>query len=215
MALLKMIILSFKSFELKDLNRPFIFNVMFNPASYKIETNLNKDQAQTGGGAVQTSPLNAIELKKMSFDFLIDGTGASGDKRNVLLEVKKFEGVVMPSKSELNALAQGTKPELPKLILIWGSFVFTCEIDSYAVNYTLFNSLGIPLRATISATFLEVQKGSPTDILDRFMPEAINDTVTGIASFLSTSFALTGNVAASLEKAKEENLNTLRQKVTI
>jgi hypothetical protein len=76
----------------------------------------------------------------------------------------------------------------------------------------LFNQLGIPLRATISATFNEV-----------VLPEALNvlndsaqlDAITNVASFLSTAFTITNNVAKAVDMARDENLNSLRQNVNI
>ncbi len=100
MALLKMTILAFKSFDNPmDLLKPRIFLAMFNPASYKVEYNFTKDKKETAGSDTQTAIVTAISLKKMTFDFLIDGTGANGDERIVLLETKKFEKLVMPEKS--------------------------------------------------------------------------------------------------------------------
>jgi hypothetical protein len=215
MGLLKMTILSFKSFNNPmDLMKPRVFLAMFNPASYKIEYNFTKDKKETSGGDAQTAQVSAISLKKMTFDFLIDGTGANGDERIVLLEIKKFEKLVMPEKSEITAFSNsGTERlKMPKLLLVWGTFMFSCEVESYSVNYNLFNQLGIPLRATISATFNEV-----------VLPEALNvlndsaqlDAITNVASFLSTAFTITNNVAKAVDMARDENLNSLRQNVNI
>lgn len=215
MALLKMTILSFKSFDNPmDLLKPSLFLAMFNPASYKIDYNFTKDKKETTGTPDQTAPISAISLKKMSFDFLIDGTGANGDNRIVLLELKKFEKLVMPDKSEITAFdsAKTAQLELPKLLLVWGTFMFSCEIESFSVNYTLFNQLGIPLRATISATFNEVVMPS---VLDAFNNSTELDAVTNVASFLSTAYTITNNVAQSVELARSENLNSLRQNVDI
>lgn len=215
MALLKMTILSFKSFENPmDLLKPRLFLAMFNPASYKIEYNFTKDKKETAGNAEQTAPISAVSLKKMSFDFLIDGTGANGDERIVLLEIKKFEKLVMPEKSDIASFnaASTAQLKLPKLLLVWGTFMFSCEIESYSVNYTLFNQLGIPLRATISATFNEVVM---PEALDTFANSAELDAITNVASFLSTAFTITNNVAQAVDMARDENLNSLRQNVDI
>lgn len=215
MALLKMTILSFKSFvNPLDLLKPRLFLAMFNPASYKVEYNFTKDKKETSGNAEQTAPITAVSLKKMSFDFLIDGTGANGDERIVLLEVKKFEKLVMPEKSDIAAFnaASTAQLNLPKLLLVWGTYMFSCEIESYSVNYTLFNQLGIPLRATISANFSEVVM---PEALSTFADSAELDAVTNVASFLSTAFTITNNVAKAVDLARDENLNSLRQNVDI
>lgn len=210
-----MTILSFKSFDNPmDLMKPRMFLAMFNPASYKIEYNFTKDKKETAGGNAQTVEVSAISLKKMTFDFLIDGTGANGDERIVLLEVKKFEKLVMPEKSDITAFNKTSieRLKMPKLLLVWGTFMFSCEIESYSVNYTLFNQLGIPLRATISATFNEVVL---PDTLSAFNDSAELDAITNVASFLSTAFTITNNVAKAVDMARDENLNSLRQNVNI
>lgn len=217
MALLKMTLLSFKSFDNPvDLLKPRLFFAMFNPASYKVEYNFTKDNKEASGADGQKNPVSAIGLKKMSFDFLIDGTGANGDERIVLLETMKFEKIVMPERKDLLAFneAKSTHLVLPKLFLVWGTFLFSCEIDNYSVNYTLFNQLGIPLRATISASFLEVIPPS-NDLLTSIGESAVVDTITNVASFLSTAYTVTNNVSEAVNMARDENLNSLRQHVTI
>jgi len=228
MALLKMTMLSFASFNNPmDLLKPRIFFAMFNPASYKMEYGFTKDATVTPGSGAQEKPVSAVNPQKMTFDFLIDGTGANGDNRIVLLEIKKFEKIVMPDKSDFAAFSSGisaaaglpgtSQPQtirlnLPKLLLVWGTFMFSCEIESYSVNYTLFNQLGIPLRATISATFNEVPMPAQ---LDAFNNSAQLDAVTNVASFLSTAYTFTNNVVQAVEMARKDDLNSLRQSVDI
>lgn len=218
MALMKMTVLSFKSFDNPmDLLKPRIFLAMFNPASYKLEYNFTKDKKETSGSDAQSAPVNAISLKKMSFDFLIDGTGANGDERIVLLETKKFEKVVMPEKKDLLSFdsAKDAHLKLPKLLLVWGTFMFSCEIENFSVNYTLFNQLGIPLRATISATFNEIIPNPKIDVLDSLGDIEAVDTISNVTSFLSTAFTVTNNVAQAVGMARDENLNSLRQNISI
>ena len=237
MALLKMTIFSLKSFDIKDIMKPRIFMAMFNPASYKMEYAITKDTTVSPGAKTQDVPASAINPQKMTFDFLIDGTGANGDDRIVLLEVKKFEKTVMPEKKDISDFessigravstmsainpteggATSAEPinlklELPKLLLVWGTFVFSCEIESYSVNYTLFNQLGIPLRATISATFAEVPAPK---FLDDFTSSSIVETITDIGSFLSTAYTITNNAAKAADMAREMDLNSLREQVKI
>lgn len=210
MPLLKMTILAFKSFENPaDLMNPSMFTAMFNPASYKVEYVFTKDEKEatgTTGGIVLTT---SVSPQKISFDFLIDGTGANGENRIVLLEVMKFEKLVKFKESVLDGATPSSHLKLNSLLLLWGTFTFACEIESYSVNYTLFNQLGIPLRATISANFVESTAGSKLNIFDRVLDNDL-DQVTNLAGFLSNSFAITQNAAKSVEMARKENLSSLR-----
>ncbi|NII27611.1 hypothetical protein HB364_21190 [Pseudoflavitalea sp. X16] len=217
MSLMKMTILSFKSFDNPaDLLKPRIFLAMFNPSSYKVEYSFTKDQKEASGTDAPKTPVTSVSPKKMSFDFLVDGTGANGDQRIVLLETTKFGSVVMPEKKDLLAINQKDGHlKLPKLLLVWGTFMFTCEIESYSVNYTLFSQFGIPLRATISATFNEFVPDPKTDVLNSFeVPEAL-DTISNVASFLSTAFTVTNSVVQAVDMARTEDLNSLREHITI
>lgn len=216
MSLLKMTILSFKSFKNPvDLLKPRIFSAMFNPSGYKVEYNFTKDNKEASGSDAQSAPVTAISLRKMSFDFLVDGTNANGDPRIVLVETNKFNAVVMPEKKGLLSFStdKDEQLKLPQLLLVWGTFMFICEIESYSVNYTLFSQLGIPLRATISATFNEVVPNPKIDMLDTL--DEVLDTVTDISSFLSTAFTATNSVVQAVQMARDEDLNSLREHIRI
>ncbi|MBX3257540.1 MAG: hypothetical protein KF862_25665 [Chitinophagaceae bacterium] len=218
MSLMKMTILSFKSFSNPaDLLKPRIFPAMFNPASYKVEYNFTKDKKETIGNDTQSQEVVAISLRKMSFDFLVDGTGANGDQRIVLVETGKFGSVVKPEKKDLLSFNAGKDShlKLPRLLLVWGTFMFSCEIESYSVNYTLFNQAGIPLRATISASFNEIIPNPKIDILDSFEPPEAVETISNVASFLSTAFTATNSVVQAVNMARTEDLNSLREHITI
>lgn len=216
MPLLKMTILAFKSFENPmDLMNPSMFMAMFNPASYKVEYAYTKDETQTSGTKNGEASTTAISPQKMSFDFLIDGTGSSGEDRIVLLEVRKFEKLV-DLKKGVPTLSKDGHLSLNKLLLLWGTFAFTCEIESYSVNYTLFNQVGIPLRATISANFIESAAGSQLNLFDQLLDSNESlDTISNLAGFLSNSFSMTQNAVKSVEMAREKNLNSLRGNVNL
>ncbi len=229
MSLMKMTILAFKSFDSPaDLVKPRAFRAMFNPPAYKVERTVIKDSQTASGSNSDANPAGAVEPRKMTFDFVVDGTGASGEKRTVLVETLNFEKVVMPEKKDGatapgisadaagGALSDNKNPvELPKLLLLYGTFMFSCEIEAFSVNYTLFDSSGIPLRATISATFSEVEpRGIGASIKD-FMQGDTVENVANVAGFLSNAFALSQNIAVSLDQARSRNLNSLRQQVPV
>jgi hypothetical protein len=218
MALMKMTILAFKSFNKPaDLLKPRLFMAMYNPASYKVEFNINKDAKDASGGQADSKPVTSVSPRKMTFDFVFDGTGANGQTRFVLLETKNFEKVVMPDRDTdiFSLVSKNENLKLPKLLLLYGTFMFSCEIDSFSVNYTLFDTFGIPLRATISATFLEVDPGPGLNAINQFADTINLDTITNVASFLNNAFAATQNVAAAVGEARNQDLNSLRQQVTI
>jgi hypothetical protein len=218
MALMKMTILAFKSFDKPtDLLKPRLFMAMYNPASYKVEYTVNKDTKEPSGTDTPATPPTSVSPRKMTFDFVFDGTNANGEKRIVLLETKNFENVVMPEKKDLlsSVLPASENLKLPKLLLLYGTFMFSCEIEAFSINYTLFDTFGIPLRATINATFSEVDPGKAVTFLNSITESATVNTITNVASFLNNAFAITQNVAAAVQDARDKNLNSLRQEVKI
>jgi nucleoid-associated protein YgaU len=143
------------------------------------------------------------ELKKLSVDLFLDGTGASpplglpvgsafgaavsglvassgADVKAINVEagaravassgavtawVNYFFGITANAtypKKTIEAAISGTNKETHSpnfLKIMWGAgLFFNCKLLSATVSYTLFNQLGLPLRATISASFIEVAK---------------------------------------------------------
>lgn len=70
------------------------------------------------------------------------------------------------AKKTLNinmATANDVTHESNPVKIIWGTgLFFNCKLMDATVNFKLFNQLGMPLRATISATFIEVPKSKAT-----------------------------------------------------
>ena len=209
MSLLKMTILSFDKSGVKQLTAlPQVYIVMFNPTSYKLEYKVNYDTNQPDGSDGKSSPVKNIEPQQYSFDFLIDGTGAAGYKREVLLDVESFKKTVGYDKKIGNG-----KGSVRYLILMWGSMMLKCSIESISVNYTLFNAAGIPLRATISATFKE-RKDEPDDFtkgLDDFFE---SDPVKDGLSVANIAFQVFNGVSQTVAIAEANDLNSIREKVT-
>jgi hypothetical protein len=82
--------------------------------------------------------------------------------------INYFFGIMAKLKSPLsvkktmNLNFKKTDPEAHEarpVKLIWGAgLFFNCKLQSATVNYKLFNQLGLPLRATINASFIEWTK---------------------------------------------------------
>lgn len=124
--------------------QPYVF--MFNPEQYsESETHyFNDEQAEGTSGAPQR--YEYTEARVYNFELLIDGTGASGDKRKVLAEITALKLITGFS---------GDQHRSRPLILAWGSLIATCVITRMNVIYTLFRPNGIPLRAKVSVQFRE------------------------------------------------------------
>jgi hypothetical protein len=123
-----------------------IYTAMFNPESFTVNQRVVYDQAPVPGHTSSEPAFRNIETQEFKFDFLIDGTGAAGKKRNVFADIEHFRLVVG---------YQGLIHRPHYLIINWGTFIARCVLESMGIKYELFDRAGLPLRATITATFIE------------------------------------------------------------
>lgn len=126
------------------LGAPYI--VQFNPDSFSIQSAIKHFPEQATGSNAQEQQQNTETPREFTFEFLIDGTGASGEKREVQAEIKLFQTVV-EYKGELHRNSF--------LLLIWGTFIVTTVLKKLEIKYTMFRSNGTPLRAVLNTTFVE------------------------------------------------------------
>ena len=136
---------------------PFI--AMFNPETIAISEDINweiHDPPTTDGVTLEYVKTKG---RKFSIDIMLDGTGVNtnGVKIPVTAQIFLFRKVT----TEVNG--QEHKPN--NLILQYGVFIIHCVLTSSTVTYTMFDPLGLPIRAKISASFSEV---TPRGFANRF-----------------------------------------------
>lgn len=170
--LAKLIILPLKDDKVSGI--PFV--AMYNPTSISIQH--SQDFApKKNAGVTPTDQEAPVEVKSLanksfSIDLFLDGTGASppmgsptlgnlgplgsaiGTAAGVAVSAVGVEALIdlfFKTTIEVKADTHNTN----EVKLIWGAgFLMNCRLQSATVNYTLINRLGLPLRATISASFL-------------------------------------------------------------
>ncbi|APR66879.1 hypothetical protein CN03_07985 [Thalassolituus oleivorans] len=138
---------------------PFI--AQFNPETLTInnEVKLNTEQTAQGANGAEAKQVK-VEAQEFKFDFYLDGTGAAGPSLDVFVAIELFK------------LTTGFTGETHRnrfLVLQWGTFVTTCVLKGYSINYKLFRADGTPLRAVISATFLEHKSLELQDLISNLM----------------------------------------------
>jgi hypothetical protein len=145
---------------------PFI--AQFNPESYTVANEFEyepqepKAQGDDGGEA----KFKGIKPRTFNFDILLDGTGAAGDKNDVLLQIELFKKTVGYS---------GKIHRPPFLVLTWGTFLATCVLVSFSITYKLFRPDGSPLRAVLSASFQEHKDNKLRELLKNLMsPDVVH-----------------------------------------
>lgn len=124
---------------------PFI--AQFNPESFTINNTIELGPEEPAhGDDGEEAKFKSIQPRTFGFDFLLDGTGAGGLKIEVLAQIELFK----------RTTGFSGKIHRPKFLLLnWGSFIATCVLESFAINYKLFRPNGTPLRAVLTASFRE------------------------------------------------------------
>ncbi|MFZ4699399.1 MAG: LysM peptidoglycan-binding domain-containing protein [Candidatus Methylumidiphilus sp.] len=138
------------------------FELMFNPSTVDWAYQVEYADPQGPGDTASRKNYNKIRPHRLSFEFVIDGTGAVAAKVEVAEEVDSFFKVT----------GYGGDIHRPTYLKIsWGPFIWRCVLTSVDVTYTLFDPSGKPLRAKVKASFelskedalrvLEERKSSP------------------------------------------------------
>jgi nucleoid-associated protein YgaU len=121
---------------------------MFNPPEYQLQkTNQFADIRIPGLGS---SLLQFVQgsAQTLTMDLFFDTTGIGQD-------VRLFTGPVV----DFTALNPDTHAP-PRLVFLWGSLIFPCVLESVTQKFDYFNTIGQPLRATLSVSLKQY------DVLD-------------------------------------------------
>ncbi|OYU92765.1 MAG: hypothetical protein CFE45_22090, partial [Burkholderiales bacterium PBB5] len=105
------------------------------------------DSAQGSGTTGSRMDFKKVKPGDLSLVFFLDGTGANGVKIDVQTQIEKFQTVT------------GYNGDIHRpnyLLVAWGTIqVKRCVLKSASIAYKLFKPDGTPLRAAISATFVD------------------------------------------------------------
>jgi hypothetical protein len=112
--------------------------------SFRRAVRFNEDEnANTAGDAKQHE---GYEGDTLTFDLIFDGTGIATQHTDVEQEIEDLLEVAYDY--------QGDTHEPRYLIVVWGNFGFKCKLQNITLDYTLFKSDGVPLRAKASLTLI-------------------------------------------------------------
>ncbi len=211
----KMKILSFSDNKFKIPTSTYI--AMFNPSEF-----IEKSEVAVSGtapsGTKESIKFNNIKAQSWNIDFTIDGTKASGKGIGpptlvVQTHISLFKNTVLGGTTLLLSKASKESHEPPYLILQWGKFIFKCRCIEYTIKYTLFSSVGLPIRAVISATFLEVPLDNKLSTITRFLsPDLTKSIVVKEGDTLPLLAEREyGDPGLYLEVAKANNLTNFRK----
>jgi nucleoid-associated protein YgaU len=157
--LVKLTILPFKDADTLQMGIPAgpPFIAQFTPESFSVNSEIEyAENATPKGKDGGEAKFASVKPRTFAFEFLMDGTGAAGISLPVLAQIALFRNTV-------GFIGEIHRPRF--LVVTWGSFIATCAIESFSINYKLFHPNGTPLRAVLSATFREHRSNTLVDLL--------------------------------------------------
>lgn len=132
------------------------FLAPINPESFTKNLKVDLDERRGHGNDGTDLRFKSTVPEELRLDFILDGTqtmeGYGGEDSTLKTmpvhdQLKKFLNSVYKYEGQIH------RPKF--LLLIWGSEIrFRCILSSLDINHTLFNTKGEPLRARLTATFL-------------------------------------------------------------
>ncbi|RAW01593.1 CIS tube protein [Pseudochryseolinea flava] len=122
------------------------FVAMFNANKYTLKYEIEQNEKQGAGTSPSAPTFAKMKSQEIDLEFLLDGTGVTGEVVNVQTKVDEFLKAAYEFKGDKHK---------PRYLRVWwgNAFVFDCVLKSADVNYTLFRADGTPLRAKIAAKF--------------------------------------------------------------
>jgi hypothetical protein len=123
------------------------FESYVNPNEITLAYEMEYDSAQGSGTTGSRMDFKKVKPGDLSLSFFLDGTGANGVKIEVQEQVEKFQ-TLTGYNGDIH------RPNYLKVA--WGTLqVKRCVLKSASIAYKLFKPDGTPLRAVISATFVD------------------------------------------------------------
>lgn len=155
MPLLKLTIIPFESDKDATVMGPPAgppFIVQFNPETYTDTTEFKYAEPTTQGESEPEAKFQSVSPKKYTFELMLDGTGAAPAAMGAIPP----SSLSVVAQIELFKLTVGFSGNVHRprfLMLLWGRLIATTVLETYSINYKMFTPEGLPIRATLSATF--------------------------------------------------------------
>jgi len=121
---------------------PYI--TQFAPEGYQVQEQQNMPRREAQGENAPEAFFAGSAGEDFEFTIVIDGTGAMGDKREVLVDV-----TLLQTTTGFNGVLHHPN----YLLIVWGTFIRTALLQDIQVQNTLFRPDGTPLRAEVKLKF--------------------------------------------------------------
>ncbi|CAN5447650.1 hypothetical protein BH23BAC3_BH23BAC3_07760 [soil metagenome] len=206
---LKMLIVGFKNpeFTIPALIPPFKAHV--NPESYTQSVRIQYSGTQAPGTSAAANNYNYTEPRILSFEFLLDRTGALGNLATgpigVTPDIIHFKKLTLDYEGDIH------RPRFLKLI--WGTLLFNCQLKSLDVEHKMFSPQGLPLRAILKTSFVEfIENSRRSSLENRSSPDLTHvRTIKEGDTLPLLTYSIYGDSKYYLEVARVNGLTNFRQ----
>jgi hypothetical protein len=163
-----------------------ILKFMFNPTEYTISKANSWSPKANKGKNVPQWEFTGGDPRVLQLELFFDSTSqdAKSKGRDLRLELNKLFNFMMIDKGSQTKGASSRMSRPPKCQLEWGKntkdLAFDCYITNCSVKYTMFDSTGVPVRATANLTLKEARDREdrlPTNPTSQGEPERRSRTV--------------------------------------
>lgn len=144
------------------------YNLQLNPTDISFEVG-NKEQEieedQDAEGSTLTSRSMTYINRKVSFTFTIDSTGAiptSPDGTSALKGGSVSDSIKKLEKLTIVPVESTHRPPFVRVSWGLGNISIFGSVQGFSYKYTFFNALGLPLRAEVSLTVVEIELDGKT-----------------------------------------------------
>ena len=180
------------------------FESYVNPNEITVAYEMEYDSAQGSGTTGSRMDFKKVKPGDMSLAFFLDGTGANGVKIDVQTQVEKFQTVTGYN---------GNIHRPNYLLIAWGTIqIKRCVLKSASIAYKLFKADGTPLRAIISASFVDaVEDQTRVALAQDSSPDLTHVRVLRAGETLAgLCQQIYGDPALSLKVARANQLDSVR-----
>ncbi|MDP2686421.1 MAG: LysM peptidoglycan-binding domain-containing protein [Aequorivita sp.] len=208
--LTKLKIIAFRDNKFTHLVGDGVFSSLLNPEKYAFKYKVEYTEAQ-GQGTSATQPKYVRSLPEdLNLEFLFDKTGVIKGHSNtqglgIVADIERFKRIVFDYNGDEH------KPNY--LIIGWGTLLFKGILAEMSIEYKLFSPEGVPLRATVTASF----KGVVDEILrlakeNNNSPDLTHIRIVKEGDTLPLmTFKIYGDSKYYLQVAAANNLTTFRR----
>jgi hypothetical protein len=152
----------------KHADGPDHVDFTFNPSKIKITAGSKWDQPQQSGAKKASPPqFKGADPRAMDLELTLEGWELTGPEKDEVYDVAEAVKTLMSWTQPTESTRNSKKPTAPIVMLRWGSTQwFTCYVGSVNATFTMFDTYGTPVRATVTLSLKEIpdpnKKQNPT-----------------------------------------------------